>query len=196
MAPSLIPKFLEGGMVHITPCMHIPLFLRVINTFEFHKLQASLTTVACSNCLCFFDCASYALCKLQMTSISLKAKQCYSMGTVYDGHDAFIWLLTGYGKSLYYQAVPLILDFKLGLVGSKKLSLVLVVSPLIALMVDQATSLKKRRACCSIVTSSDVIDKDFLATDSSLSTDSLPFFAPEALVRSKWRYCIDDAEVS
>ena len=72
----------------------------------------------------------------------------------------------------------------------------LVVSPVTALMVDQVTSLKKGSVYCSVVTSSDGIDKDFLATDRSLSTDSLPFFAPEALVQSKWRYCIDDAEVS
>ena len=94
------------------------------------------------------------------------------------------------------QAVPLILDFKLCLVGSQKYSLMLVVSPVIALMVDQVTSLKKGSVYSSVVTSSDGIDKDFLATDRSLSTDSLPFFAPEALVQSKWRYCIDDAEVS
>ena len=67
----------------------------------------------------------------------------------------------------------------------------LVVSPVTALMVDQVTSLKKESVYCSVVTSSDGIDKDFLATDRSL-----PFYAPEALVQSKWRYCIDDAEVS
>ena len=51
----------------------------------------------------------------------------------------------------------------------------LVVSPVTALMVDQVTSLKKGSVYCSVVTSSDGIDKDFLAKDRSLSTDSLPF---------------------
>ena len=50
---------------------------------------------------------------------------------------------TSYGKSLCYQALPFIMDFKLGLVGSQKHSLVLVVSPLVVLMVDQVTSLRK-----------------------------------------------------
>ena len=45
----------------------------------------------------FAECVSYALFKLQMTNISLKAS---SMEVVYNGHDVFVWLPTGYGKSL------------------------------------------------------------------------------------------------
>ena len=56
------------------------------------------------------------------------------MEAVYNGHDVFVWLPTGYGMSLCYQALPFIMDLKLGLVGSQKRSLVLVVSPLVALM--------------------------------------------------------------
>ena len=48
-----------------------------------------------------------------MTSISLRVEQRYSMEAVYNGHDAFVWLPTGNGKSLCDQAVPLIMDFKL-----------------------------------------------------------------------------------
>ena len=43
---------------------------------------------------------------------------------------------------------------------------------------------------------SSIIDKDILATDDSLFSDSLLFCTPEALVRSKWRYAIDDPTVS
>ena len=53
------------------------------------------------------------------------------------------------------QALPFIMDFKLGLVGPQNLSLVLVVSPLVSLMVDQVTSLRKRSVDCSVVTSSE-----------------------------------------
>ena len=68
------------------------------------------------------------------------------------------------------------MDFKLELVGIQKHSLVLVVHvrPLVVLIVDQVSSLKKRSVYCSVVTSSDGIDMDLLATDSNLSTDSLP----------------------
>ena len=76
------------------------------------------------------------------------------MEAVYNGHDAFVWLPTGNGKSLCDQAVPLIMDYKLWLVGSQKHSLMLVVSPVTALMVDQVTSLKKGSVYCSVVTSS------------------------------------------
>ena len=89
----------------------------------------------------FFESVFNTLHKLQMTSIFLKAEQYYSMEAVYNGYDVFVWLLTGYEKSLCYQAVPLIMDFKLGLVGFQKHILLLVI--LVALKVDQVTSLRK-----------------------------------------------------
>ena len=67
-----------------------------------------------------------------------------------NGHDVFaVWLPTGYGQAFSYQALPFIMNCKRGLVGSQERSLVLVVSPLIALMVDQVTSLRKGGVNCS-----------------------------------------------
>ena len=91
----------------------------------------------------------YALFQLQMADISLKKEQRSSMEAICNGHDVFLWLPTGYGTSLCYQALLFIMDCKRGLVGSQERSLVLVVSPLIALMVDQVTSLRKRGVNCS-----------------------------------------------
>ena len=54
-------------------------------------------------------------------------------------------------------------------------------------------SLRSKGVICRL---SSIIDKDILATDDSLSSDSLLFCTPEALVRSKWRYAIDDPTVS
>ena len=82
------------------------------------------------------------------------------MEAIYNGHDVFVWLPTGYGKSLCYQALPFIMDCNRGLVGSQERSLVLVVSPLIALVVDQVASLRKRGVKCSIVTSSGAIEEN------------------------------------
>ena len=144
----------------------------------------------------FSRCVSYALSQLQMADILLKTEQRSSMEAIYNGHDVFVWLPTGYGKSLCYQALPFIMDCKRGLVGSQERSLVLVVSPLIALMVDQVTSLRKRSVNCSVVTSSDGTDKNFLASDRNLSIDSIPFCTPETLLTSKWRHSIDDLKVS
>ena len=64
------------------------------------------------------------------------------MKAVYDGHDVFMWLPTGYDKSLCYQALLFIMDYKLGLVDTGKSSAVIVISPLVALMIDQVKSLR------------------------------------------------------
>ena len=142
------------------------------------------------------ECVSYALLKLQMSDVSLKAEQRSSMKAIYDGRDVFVWLPTGYGKSLCYQASPFLMDFKKGLVDTENRCAVLVISPLVALMIDQVKSLRRRGVSCSIVTSSGGIEEELIATDSSLLNDSLFFCTPEALVRSKWRYTIEDKKVS
>ena len=142
------------------------------------------------------ECVSYALLKLRMSDVSLKAEQRSSMKAIYDGRDVFVWLPTGYGKSLCYQALPFLMDFKKGLVDTENRCAVLVISPLVALMIDQVKSLRRRGVSCSIVTSSGGIEEELIATDSSLLNDSLFFCTPEALVRSKWRYAIEDKKVS
>ena len=152
--------------------------------------------MACGSCRSFSESLSFALSSLQMSHVSLKPEQRSSMKAIYDGHDVFLWLPTGYGKSLCYQALPFLMDFKRGVVTAESRSAVLVVSPLVALMIDQVKSLRSRDVKCSIVTSSSGIDKDLLATDSSLCEDSLLFCTPEALVRSKWRFAIDVPKVS
>ena len=77
----------------------------------------------------FSQCVFYALSLLHMADISLKKEQRSSMKAICNGHDVFVWLPTGYGTSLCYQALPFIMDCKRGLVGSQERSLVLVVSP-------------------------------------------------------------------
>ena len=66
----------------------------------------------------FSDAVSYALKQLQMSRVSLKPEQRSSMEAIYDGHDVFMWLPTGYGKSLCFQALPFLMDFKLGFVDT------------------------------------------------------------------------------
>ncbi len=110
--------------------------------------------------------------------------------------NVIVWLPTGYGKSLCYQALPFLIDFKQGLVDTVKTSAVLVISPLVALMVDQVKNLRSRGVECSIITSSGGIDKDLIGTESSLCNDSLLFCTPESLVRSRWRHSLDNSKVS
>ena len=112
------------------------------------------------------------------------------MKAIYDGHDVFVWLPTGYGKSLCYQALPFLMDFKKGLVDMEKHSAVLVISPLVALMKDQVKTLQKKFGVVSTSSGSKCLQQ------TAVSSDSMLFCTPEALVRSKWRHAIEDAKVS
>ena len=76
----------------------------------------------------FSEALSYALRRLKMTRITVKEEQCSSVRAVYEGSDVFVWLPTGYGKSLCYQALPFLMDYRKGLVDSRKSCGVLVVS--------------------------------------------------------------------
>jgi len=70
-----------------------------------------------------------------MNDINHKAEQRSAMEAI---QDVLVWLPTGYyGRSLCYQVLPLIVDYKHGVVEMQRHSLVLVVSPLVALMFDQ-----------------------------------------------------------
>ena len=85
----------------------------VINRSDF---MASLSVSDPTGSPSLADCVSYALCKLQMYDICLKVEQHSSIKAIYDGHDVFVWLPTGYGKSLCYQVLLFLMDFKKGLV--------------------------------------------------------------------------------
>ena len=63
----------------------------------------------------------------------------------------------------------------------------IVVSPLVSLMADQISSLRRRGVEAAIMSSKCAIVKDFLATERDFHTCSFLFGSPEALVSSKWR---------
>ena len=77
------------------------------------------------------------------------------------------------------------LDDKLGRHGS----VVIVISPLVSLMVDQVQSLRQRSVNAAIMSSGNV-DKELMVTDEDFSRCSLLFCAAEALEVSKWREAI------
>ena len=111
---------------------------------------------------------------------------------MFEGFDVFLWLPTGFGKSLCYECLPFLFDFKLGRMGDPhRRSVVLVISPLVSLMIDQVASLRKRGVAVAILSSHDVSDKRFLATSKGLETPglfSLLFVSPEAVIGdTRWR---------
>ena len=107
-----------------------------------------------------FDRAlSYALQRLGSPGMKLTPEQEAAVSTVYNGRDVFVWLPTGFVKSLCYEVLPFLMDCKLGRVAGESqqcraiCSTVLVISPLISLMVDQVLSLRRRGVDAAIITS-------------------------------------------
>ena len=123
----------------------------------------------------------------------LKPEQKASIKSVYEGKDVFVWLPTRSGKSVGYEALPFVFEYKLKAVAP---CLALVFSPLISLMVDQVLSLRRRGVKAAIITSGGGVEKELLAGDDDLSSSSLLFCAPEAIIGSRWRDEIEIPAVS
>ncbi len=143
----------------------------------------------------FEEAVQFALERLHMKDLHPREEQLESIKAVYDGLNVFVCLPTGFGKSLCYQAIPFVMDFKLGRVGTPITSAILVVSPLVSLMVDQVEDLRRRKVKTSIITSGSDLAKPLLARETSLCTDSLLFCAPEALALPKWRAALETPAV-
>ena len=93
----------------------------------------------------FNEAVTYALCAVGKEFIVLKTEQLEAICHIYDGKD-------GFGKSICYETLPFVLDYKLQRVsGNTSSSVVLVVSPLVSLMADQVLSLRKRGVKAAIL---------------------------------------------
>lgn len=152
--------------------------------------------MASSTCLSssqkFDDAVSYALSQLKMSHLCLKQEQKLSIHAMYERKDVFVFLPTGYGKSICFQVLPFLFDYTLDLVGAgEKRSSVLVVSPLVALMVDQVKSLRSRNVDAVVISREGGIDKEYCATEKNMQSASIIFSSPEALSHSRWRDALD-----
>ena len=123
--------------------------------------------------------------------LTLKEEHREAVRHILNGQDTctFVWLPTGFGKSICYECLPFAFDFTLGRIQSADVkSLVIVISPLRS---DQVVSLKKRGVSAAILSGHEGIDKDLFASDTDLGLPgkySLFFSAPEAVIGSaKWR---------
>ena len=122
----------------------------------------------------------------------LKPEQKACIDFIYQGRDVFLWLPTGFGKSICYEVLPFMFDLKLGRIGS----LAIVVSPLISLMSDQVRSLRSRGVKAAVLSSGSGVEKELVATDDDIANSSLLFCAPEAILTTRWREAIQKPEVS
>ena len=81
----------------------------------------------------FSSSVTYALQKLGTPDLVLKPEQRTAINAVYNGRDVFVWLPTGFGKSLCFHTLPFVFDYKLALTD---VSAVLVITPLIEQIAD------------------------------------------------------------
>ena len=130
-----------------------------------------------------------------MSHLTLNNQQLQAIYTVYSRKDVFVFLPTGFGKSMCYQVLPFLFDHKSGVAGGQK-KCVMVVSPLISLMMDQVRNLRRNNVEAIVISSgsreSSIVDKEFLATETSLKSASLIFSSPEALTSLKWREMLEN----
>ena len=71
----------------------------------------------------------------------LEAEQVEALESMLSGEDTF---LSGFGKSVCYECLPFLFDFK----KRTNRCTAIVISPLISLMIDQVSSLRRRGVSC------------------------------------------------
>ena len=92
----------------------------------------------------FAQAVSYALSKVGKPEMVLKNEQLTAIQHVYNGKDVSVWLPTGCGKSICYEVLPFIFDHKRGRSeGWSVNSVVVVISPLVPLMINQVSTLRE-----------------------------------------------------
>ena len=86
----------------------------------------------------YFDKAlQFALYCIGKGGFTSKAQQLDAIKCIYDGKDIFLWLPTGFGKSICYETLPFVFNYKHSDGGTGGgCSVVLVVSPLVSLIME------------------------------------------------------------
>lgn len=118
--------------------------------------------------------------------MDLKPEQVQAICHLYEGIDVFLWLPTAFGKSVCYEVLPFLFDFRLSQVDIRS-SMTIATSPLLSLMVHQVSSLQ---VCGVRASSMRSVDEDLLAADSDVEAGkyNLLFSAYEAIIGcEKWR---------
>ena len=133
------------------------------------------------------------------STLTLKPQQVETVRHIYDGKDVFLWLPTGFGKSVCYELLPFVLDYMQGKCLSKKESnsTVIVISPLVSLMIDQVSSLRERGVSAGILSGHAAVSEQFIVNSSSIDKYSFLFSCPEAIIGvERWRETLLKAPLS
>ena len=116
---------------------------------------------------------------------TLKPEQRRALKGFVEGRDVFVSLPTGYGKSLCYALLPFVFDLKRKL--KEKTSIVMIVSPLVALMKDQASAFTEKGVSAGYISDKESIDKE-TRRKVLYGEYQLVFISPEALFLTiEWR---------
>ena len=131
------------------------------------------------------DCDSaiqFALETLGKEDFRLKDIQKDAITAVLNNKDTFVQVPTGYGKSLIYQVLPYCFDFLYD--DKEKKNMVIIVSPLKALLDDQIDSLQK--CGCSVLNVKDTTKEE--VDDIKKAKYNFIYTTPESIVNnSTWK---------
>ena len=114
-------------------------------------------------------------------NIELKSEQKHGIESLYLGEDALIILPTGFGKSLIYSLAPKAVDICSGSSGS----IMLVISPLISLMIDQVTRCEDYGISAAFIGSAQTDHR--VAQRVRDGEYQVLFSSPEAILSRSWR---------
>ena len=109
---------------------------------------------------------------------TLKDKQRQVIVNILSSRDVFATLPTGYGKSLCYGCLPGVYDQ----IRQSKGSIVIVVSPLLALMKNQVDSFAKKGVLAAYVSSEQEKECVQMREDVILGKYQLVYISPEQLI--------------
>lgn len=112
----------------------------------------------------------------------LRPKQREAIVEFIGGKDVFVSLPTGSGKTLCYCLLPLAFDAMKSRIGTESNSIVVIVSPLIALMKDQVKHMQERKV--SAIYAGDMDEQSEVAV--TRGQHQLIFISPECLLSSNF----------
>ena len=140
------------------------------------EASASMAAEASSSSVTVKKVISHAASSL---GYELKKQQEKSIYHFVKGKDVFVSLPTGFGKSLCYTLLPRVFDL---LRGVEKQSIALVISPLIALMEDQVTSINSLGSSAAYVSDKHSTDRA-VRRKIKKGGYQVIFMSPEALLQ-------------
>ena len=111
----------------------------------------------------------------------LKKEQTEAISSVLSGSDVLVVLPTSFGKSMIYQALPWLSVY----IGQRTSPIVLVISPLVALMKNQVV-LMKRKGINAAFIGEEQQDQQVI---SAIRAGDIPlvYGSPEAILSASWR---------